>query len=349
MASNRVRLKDIAEVYGCSINTVSKALRNSEELPESTCKKIQAIAHNMGYIRNRQASSLRSGRSRIIAVIVYDIHNAYFSSLISEIELELRRSGYDMMIFCTQTTTAEKERGIEMIQIALSQSVDGILYFPYWTDQANIQYLESSRVPYVLVGHWLPDTDSDCVRCDDYAGGRLAASHLLALGHKKFVYIAGMDSNSAQHDRESGFRDVLSSAGIPASDVLTIPGKLWDWANENGTVRELLHLETYTAIFTFNDNIAYQIIKHFRNLGIRIPEDVSLVGCDHLRRSVDYLENLTSIACDENFSLARESVQALLNRIQQPDRPRKTTLLPVKLYDEHTTQRPECQAGRITG
>lgn len=337
MTSTRVRLKDIAKVYGCSINTVSKALRNSDELPESTCKKIQKIAQKMGYIQNRQASSLRSGYSHIIAVIVYDIHNPYFSSLIGEIELELRHSGYDMMIFCTQTTITEKERGIDMIQIALSQSVDGIIYFPYWTDHKAVQYLENSHIPYVLTSHWLPEVDSACVRCDDYLGGQLAASHLLELGHKKFAYIAGLESNSAQYDREQGFRDILSQAGIPDDDIYTIPSEAWEQANKYGTLVELLQPETYKAIFSFNDNNAYQIMKVFRNAGIRIPEDVSLVGCDHICKSISYLDELTSVACDEDYSLAKESVQVLLNRIRQPDCPKETKILPVKLYEGKTT------------
>ncbi len=340
MTSTRVKLKDIAKVYGCSINTVSKALHNSEELPETTCKKIQQIAQKMGYIQNRQASSLRSGHSHIIAVIVYDIHNPYFSSIISEIELELRHSGYDMMIFCTQTSISEKERGIDMIQIALSQSVDGIIYFPYWTDQKAVQYLENSRIPFVLASHWLPGVCTDSVRCDDYSGGCLAASHLLGLGHKKFAHIAGPKSNSAQHDREQGFRDVLSKAGIPSTDIYTISSERWEIENKNGNLIELLQPEVYKAIFAFNDNVAYQIMKVFRNAGIRIPEDVSLIGCDNICRSINYLESLTSIACDDSYSIAKESVRVLLDRIHMPDRPAEIRLLPVRLYDGKTTQKP---------
>lgn len=341
MAHERVRLKDIAQVYGCSINTVSKALHDSEELPESTRNKIKQLAKEMGYIQNRQASSLRSGRSHIVAVIVYDIQNAYFSALISEMELSLRQAGYDALILCSQTSITEKEHGIEMIQVALSLSVDGIIYFPYWTDYKTIQFLNKSHVPFVLVSHWLPEVNVDIVRCDDYQGGRLAAAHLVSLGHRKFVYIAGPVNNSAQYDREKGFREVLYSAGVKPEDIYLISSEQWEETNANGDIITLLQPQTYKAIFAFNDNVAYQIMVEFRKAGIRVPEDISLIGCDHIARTIHYLDSLTSVACDDKYSLARESVQVLLNRIQEPEIPPVTRILPVRLYDGNTTRKPE--------
>ncbi|MFR3702867.1 MAG: LacI family DNA-binding transcriptional regulator, partial [[Clostridium] leptum] len=175
----RVTLKDIANECGYSVNTVSRALRGDTKLSEQTRKKIQQTAKEKGYIRNNLASSLRSGASHIIAVIVNDIRNQHFTSMISEIELFLRQAGYDMMILCTQLEEQGRQIGTQMVHVAISQSVDGILYFPYSDDKPVVAFLEQSGVPFVLVDRWIPGVYADLVRCDDVSGGYLAGRHLL--------------------------------------------------------------------------------------------------------------------------------------------------------------------------
>ena len=141
-------------------------------------EKINKPPTGEGYIRNNLASSLRSGASHIIAVIVNDIRNQHFSTMISEIELFLRQAGYDMMILCTQIAEQGRQIGTQMVHVAISQSVDGILYFPYSDDKPVIDFLEQSGVPFVLVDRWISDVSADLVRCDDLAGGYLAGKHL---------------------------------------------------------------------------------------------------------------------------------------------------------------------------
>ena len=116
----RVTLKDIANECGYSVNTVSRALRGDTKLSEQTRKKIQQTAKEKGYIRNNLASSLRSGASHIIAVIVNDIRNQHFTSMISEIELFLRQAGYDMMILCTQLEEQGRQIGTQMVHVCIS-------------------------------------------------------------------------------------------------------------------------------------------------------------------------------------------------------------------------------------
>ncbi len=144
-----------------------RALRGDTKLSEQTRKKIQQTAKEKGYIRNNLASSLRSGASHIIAVIVNDIRNQHFTSMISEIELFLRQAGYDMMILCTQLEEQGRQIGTQMVHVAISQSVDGILYFPYSDDKPVVAFLEQSGVPFVLVDRWIPGVYADLVRCDD--------------------------------------------------------------------------------------------------------------------------------------------------------------------------------------
>ena len=336
----RVTLKDIANECGYSVNTVSRALRGDTKLSEQTRKKIQQTAKEKGYIRNNLASSLRSGASHIIAVIVNDIRNQHFTSMISEIELFLRQAGYDMMILCTQLEEQGRQIGTQMVHVAISQSVDGILYFPYSDDKPVVAFLEQSGVPFVLVDRWIPGVYADLVRCDDVSGGYLAGRHLLELGHKRFAYIRGPMNNSAQVDREAGFLKKLKEAGIPDSDIRVIGCGDMDSAIKNNAIMELLNPLDYTAILAFNDEIAYRIINTFRTAHVKIPKDISLMGFDHIRKYVPYHAPLTSIFCAQVYNIGEIAVDLLLERITNPDMPKQARVLPVKIYNEGTTGAP---------
>ena len=148
MKSNRITLKDIAIACGYSANTVSRALRDDRRLSDATRSLIRETADRMGYIPNTMASSLRSGRSRMIAVIVNDLHNQHYCDLINRMDRELRAQGYTLMILCMQL---EDELAEKLIHTAISLSVDGILYFPSFGQRHYIEYMTANRMPFVLL------------------------------------------------------------------------------------------------------------------------------------------------------------------------------------------------------
>ena len=167
MKSNRVTLKDIADACGCSANTVSRALRNDSRLSAATRTLIREAADRMGYIPNTMASSLRSGRSRMIAVIVNDLRNQHYCDLINRMDRELRARGYTLMILCMQLEDALAEK---LIHTAISLSVDGILYFPSFGQRHYIEYMTANRMPFVLLDRRVSELNADTVRCDDEQG-----------------------------------------------------------------------------------------------------------------------------------------------------------------------------------
>ena len=178
----RKTLKDVAEACHYTVNTVSRALRDDPRLPEETRAKIRETAIGLGYIRNSLASTLRSGKSGNVAVIVNDIHNLHFCNMLSIMDAELRRAGYNMMVLCMQL---DEKLGEQLIHSAISQSVEGILYFPYHNNPGHIEYMENNHVPFVLLDRWIEGKTTDCARCDDVQGGYLAGSHLAQLGHQR--------------------------------------------------------------------------------------------------------------------------------------------------------------------
>ncbi len=336
MSVSRVTLKDVAEACGYTANTVSRALRDDPRLPEKTREKIRRAAIGMGYIRNSLASTLRSGKSGNVAVIVNDIRNLHFCSMLSKIDAELRRAGYNMMVLCMQLN---EDLGEQMIHSAISQSVDGILYFPYYNNTAHIEYMESNGVPFVLLDRRIEGKITDVARCDDAQGGYIAGCHLAGLGHRKYLFLSGVNQSSSQIDRLEGFLRAMKEHGIPDSDIRVVPGGTVEDALNEGRIGELLFPMDYTAVISFRDEVSYPVLLALNEKRIRIPEDVSIVSFDHLTGEIPYLPRLTSIYADGE-SVAVHGVRLLLNRIADRGLPPQVRVLPVRLFDEGTTAPP---------
>ena len=328
----RVTLKTIADQCGYSVNTVSRALRNDQRLSTQTISKIQSTADQLGYIRNSHASSLRSGRSNIIAIITEELLNPHYSLLTSEIDRILHKIGYQIMIFCTYLSN---ELISQAISTAVSNSVDGILFFPSVDDTEPLKQICDHNIPVVLVDREISEVSADIVRCDDYEGGYLAGKELCRLGHKRFLYIAGPHSNDSQLQREAGFRRALQDNHIPLENLRIAPFKISELSSP-AAVMEFLRPLDYTAIFAFNDQVAYLIQTSLLAENYRIPEDISLIGFDYIRQGFTYLPPLTSIACESIQNMAQTAVSFLLRRIEDPSLPPQREVLPVNIYDGWT-------------
>jgi len=339
--SPRVTLKDIALKCGYTANTVSRALRNDEKLPESTRLSIQNLAREMGYVPNDSARALRYGSSHAVAVIINDISNPYYSNMLSQIDLLLKEKNYRTMILCTQL---DEQLASAMIQLAASQRVDGILFFPF-NNARHIRELHATGIPFVLMDRWIPNVEADIARIDDFAGGYALARHLLDLGHRRILYMAGPFVNSSQIDRQNGIMQALEEAGLdPARDLRIVP---WDRIPPNAEPADIIALLEpfhYTGILAFNDVLAYLCYNALRTVGIRIPEDISLAGFDHIRWQNTYLPPLTSIAVGGQ-SVASKAIELLFDRIEQPDIAFRHHVLPVRVHLDGTTAAPRSLTG----
>ena len=337
---SRITLRDVAGACGYTVNTVSRALRGDTRLPESTRKKIRDTALRMGYIRNSLASSLRSGKSGNIAVIVNDVHNLHFCHMLTTMDSELRKAGYNIMVLCMGFS---EELGEHLIRSAISQAVDGILYFPYYNNRDHIEIMRKNHMPFVLLDRRVRDIILDSVRCDDRRGGYLAGVHLANLGHKHYLFLSGEDRSSSQPDRLAGFMQAMKEYQIPECNIRIVPGEKVEAAHEESRLKELLVPLDYTAVVSFRDEVAYPVMLELSSMGLEIPRDISIVSFDHLRGEIPYLPKLTSIFSNGD-KVASEGVRLLLERIEKPDLPPQEIILPVTLFDEGTAA-PPCTAG----
>ena len=334
--SGRVTLKDIAQQCGYTANTVSRALRGDKKLPENTRLTIQRLAREMGYVPNSSARALRYGTSRTIAVIINDINNPYYANMLSQIDQLVKSRNYHTMILCTQL---DEDLASTMIQLAISQMVDGILFFPFNNAQ-HIHELHASGIPFVLIDRWIPNVDADIARIDDFASGVAMTRHLLDLGHRRFLYMAGPFVNSSQVDRQNGIMEAMHAAGLDTSVHLRVLP--WDSMPADPSPSDVIGLLRpfdYTAILAFNDVLAYHAMNALLNAGIRVPDDISLVGIDHIRWRNTYLPPLSSITVNGQ-SVAHAAINLLFSRIDDPGLPFRHHVLPIRLHLDGTTQAP---------
>ena len=333
----RVTLRDIALRSGFTVNTVSSALRDDGRLSQETRAKIKQIAAAMGYIPNRMASTLRSGKSRIIAVIVNDLHNQHFTILLEDLDQALREQGYNMMIFCMQLNEA---LGEQLIHTAISLSVEGILYFPFHNNRTHIEIMKKNHMPFVLIDRWIQGVEADCIRIDDFEAGYQAGRHLIELGHRTFLRLAGVLSSSSEIERREGFAKALSEARLPQSCTRVVCWEAMQQSIANDTLAALLMPLDYTAIFSFSDELAYHIMNAMEKHMISVPDDISIISIDHIHGGIPYLPRLTSIAAINGHE-ATAAVRMLVQRINQPESPPHNDVLNIRIYDEGTTAAPK--------
>ncbi|MCR5369828.1 MAG: LacI family transcriptional regulator [Clostridium sp.] len=336
MNNTRVTLKDIANECGYTANTVSRAMRNDPHLPPATRQMIRETAERLGYIPNKMASSLRSGKSHVVAVIVNDLHNQHFCQMLGKMDAELQKAGYCLLILCMQLN---EELAQQLINTAISLSVDGILYFPHMRSQTPIESMMNNHMPFVLLDRWVQDLTADSVRCDDENGGYLAGRHLAQLGHRRYLYLSGLNLSSSQVDRLAGFKRAMKEYGIPDENIRIVPGEQAEDALSRGCVADLLYPLDYTAIVSFRDELAYPAVSALRERGLSIPGDISVISFDNLSGGNPNLLPLTSIYAAES-DVASEGVKILLERIDDPQLPQRTKILPVRIYNENATTGP---------
>lgn len=287
-----VTLKDIADKTGFTINTVSRALKDKNDISKATKTLIRNASKELGYVGNSLAGSLRSGTSKTIAVILGDISNPYFSTITKEIERKASSFGYCVLILNTEEND-KLER--EAIRSVLNKRVDGIILSPCQHSINNVDFLKKSNVPFVLLGRHFMDKSMNYVVCDDVNGGYMATQHLINKGHKKILLLNGPSFLSPARERYTGYRNALKDNGIPfrqqyVKETSIIPG------NNTNIIKQAINENlNFTGILAFSDLVAFETICVLQEMGIQIPGDISIVGFDNIQSNFKLPFLLTSI------------------------------------------------------
>ena len=211
----KITVKDIAVKTGYSVNTVSRALRDKDDIAPETRVKIRQVAQEMGHVNNTLAASLRLGYTNTVAVILGDISNPHFAIMMKEIEVHAREFGYTSILF---NTNEDEELELKAIEAALNKNVDGIIICPVQKSRRNLEYLEKTGVPFVLIGR--READYNYVVCNDELGGYQATKALLEAGHRNILLLHGASYISSAKERLEGYRRAFAEEGLVANEKL---------------------------------------------------------------------------------------------------------------------------------
>jgi LacI family transcriptional regulator len=285
-------LKDIAQKTGYSVNTVSRALRDKDDVAPDTRQKIKRIAAQIGYVGNMQAAALRRGYTNTIAVILGDVSNPHFAIMMKEIETRAREYGYSSFLL---NSNEDDDLELEAIQLAVSKNVDGIILCPAQKSARNVEYLKSIGIPFVLIGRRFQHIRTDYVICNDELGGYQATRYLLEQGHRRILMLNGPGYISSARERLEGYLRAYREAGVPADSSLICEIPIVTDPAYRPLEKLNLEQKSFTAVFAFSDILGWEIWKYLLQHGKSVPADCSVVGFDHIQSRIDLPFSLTSI------------------------------------------------------
>ncbi len=262
-----------------SFSTVSRALQNSPLISRRTAEKIQRIARESGYRASAVARGLVTQKTKTIGVVVTSIADPFVSEVVDGIEECCNNHGYSVFL---ANSNADPKREQKVVQSFSERRVDGIVVTSSRVGALYIPLLSEMKVPIVLVNNQHPKGFVHSVMIENVQGSRDATNHLIQLGHKRIAYIGDRFGHQSDTERFSGYRQALEGAGLAFSPELVVHG---DGKSEEaiGATGSLLNLpKRPTAIFCYNDMTALGALRSLNTQGLRVPEDISVVGFDDL-------------------------------------------------------------------
>jgi DNA-binding LacI/PurR family transcriptional regulator len=288
-----ISIKDIARVAKVSHSTVSRALHNSSLVNQQTGERIRQIAREKGYRPSAVARSLVTKRTKTIGVVVTRIADPFIAEVVNGIEEVANDHGYSVFL---ANSNANPDREVKVVHSFHERRVDGILVTASRVGALYMPLLAEMKVPTVLINNQHPGDFVHSVTIDNPAASRQATEHLISLGHKRIAYIGDQFGFQSDTERFAGYRSALEVADIPFLPDLTVHG---DGKAEGGmrAMERLLTLpEPPTAVFCYNDMSALGALRAIHAHGLRVPDDISVVGFDDLFIALYSNPSLTTIS-----------------------------------------------------
>ena len=332
--NERLSVKDIAEMAGTSVATVSRVINQNGRFSKETEKRVRDIIEKYNYQPNQLARGLRVQRTRVIGLLVPDITNAFFASITREIQRVLMKDGYMTLICSTNENIDEAKRQVKML---LGQKVSGIIYIgeAEITDPLNIPTVYIDRDP----RNTKPELEDDfeLIECDNIQGGYLAGKELLEKGAKKIAYVCFNPELSTIQKRLQGFEMALQEVGLelnPAMGVSVKEVTMEEGIRATGYIVD--HMQNIDGIFYMSDVLAIGGLNFLQSKGIPVPDQIRLVGFDDIRLCEAVRPALTTIHQPVDV-IGGLAAQRILSMIRGEEIKLKRERIPVSLVVRGTT------------
>lgn len=332
-------IHDVAKLAGVGIGTVSSVLNNSRPVNEATRQRVLAAVEKLDFVPNPSGRRLSMGKTHTIAVIITYFTTASQFERLRGVMSVIAESDYDISLFAIETIP-QRQRVFQTVP--RRGRVDGLLIFSLNPTKDDLRRIRQEDIPAVLVEGYHPELPH--IFLDDVAAARKAVQHLIDLGHQKIAYISDylddLFSSDFNRNRYMGYRQALEGAGIPVRPDYHRQG--WH-TRDNGRqmAMDLLNLpDPPSAIFAFSDELALGALEGARDLGLRVPQELSVVGYDDIELA--HFAQLTTVR-QNLFESGVQGVELLLDRIENPAAPPAQLQLPTELVVRKTTAPPADQ------
>ena len=313
-SSKPTSLKDIAEILGVSIPTVSRALKNSPEISLELCAKTQKLAKEMNYRPNPFALSLRKNAPRTIGVIVPDIVTHFFASILNGIENTAIANGYFIIITTSHESYEYEKRNIQNL---VTMRVEGIIasLSQETTDYSHLSALKDINMPLLLFDRVCLTEQFSSVVADGAYSAQTATQHLLDNGSRRVAFIGGANHLDIVKKRKHGYLEALRNNRIPIEKELVICRKL-DFEEGKIATETLLALPNPPdAILAMNDTLAFAAMEVIKSHGLRIPEDIAIIGYTD-EQHANYVEPKLSAISHQTYKMGESACQLLIEQIK---------------------------------
>lgn len=335
------RLRDVAERAGVSIRTVSNVVNNYAPVSDEKRVRVEAAVAELGYRPNVMARNLKHGRSGLIALVVPELDVPYFAELARSVVTIARDHGYTVVV---DQTDGEPDRERELIMRDGSAAMfDGVILSPLALSQSDLAQRDAGS-PIVLLGERIADSEYDHVAIDNVAAARMATAHLISLGRTRIAAIGDQpyETGETAQLRTRGFELAHADAGRVVDQSLVVPTSGFHFTDGADAAEQLLRHPggPPDAIFCYNDLVAIGAMRSILAAGLRVPEDIAVVGFDDIEAGCFHTPSLTTIAPDKP-AIARLAVERLIARLGG-----ETDEAPAELWAGHELVVRESTVGR---
>lgn len=330
-ASTPATLLDVARLAGVSASTVSRILNGTAKVSPAKRQKVLAAIEQTSFTPNHMAQNLKSGHSMTIGIVVQDISSPFFDEALRGVDESLKGTGYTSVIVSGHWDADEEE---DRIRLLLARKVDGIILLSgRISDEAVLRFAQ--RRPIVSTGRQLCSAQSVSFKIDNERGAFLAVNHLIEIGHRRIAFVTGPENNADAAERLQGYRRALTEADIAINDELIVPGDFHEACGLLAVNHLFETRQQFTAIFAANDLTAYGVRLGLYRKGIRVPDDISLIGFDDLPGSAYTAPPLTTVH-QPLYDIGRLATSALLGLIN--GRPVTSEVPSLELVVRETTR-----------
>jgi DNA-binding LacI/PurR family transcriptional regulator len=344
MGGSVTTIQDVARMAGVAASTVSRYLNGQLRVSPATEAKVLDAVSQLGYVPNAAGRNLARKQSGVIGFVVPEISNPYFGAIADYVVEAVERHGR-LVLLCSHRSQAVKQASY--IDLLASGAIDGMLYLGSFRSNQRLAAAITDGLPVVVVDEpiaALPPVHT--VVMDDYAGGYQATSYLVALGHRRIAFVSGPAELGSVQERFRGYCDALRKGGIETGGQVSLAGQFTEQFGMSALPHLLAAAQPPTAAFVASDYIALGLMSAAEAHGIRVPEDLSVVGFDDIRFSQYVQPRLTTVRSPVE-RLAQVGVELLFDRLQQPQAPARTEVLPVELVIRESAAAPALVSAKV--